>query len=129
MTLPDGRDERVARPLERLSAYLDGELSAAEREAVEVELATDAELRAELNAYKRLSNELRVDDADRRAARAIGEQLRRAPRGRRRWLPLMPLAAALVLTALLVRPAAQPETITSDDLFGQYAEAVLALGE
>lgn len=116
---------------EALSAYLDGELAPAEAARLEAELARDPDLRAELNALKLVSNELRVDAEDRRAAAAIGARLRARRRRRRAWLPLLPVAAAAALVLVLTRPAA-PGTdvvVTGDDLFEGYIEAVVDLGE
>jgi anti-sigma factor RsiW len=112
---------------ERLSAYLDGELAPDERENLEIELARAPRLRAELNALKLLSNELRVDETDRAAAERIGARLRRRRLRRALW-PALPVAAALLLTVVLLRPPpAQAPTLTGDDLLHQYTDAVSAL--
>ena len=116
---------------DQLSAYVDGELTPEELAAVEAALAQDPELRAELNAFKRLSNELRVDEADRAAADVIRARLRRSPRSRwalggRPWCRSSP--GWWRRWVLLLWPTPAP-TLTSADLFGQYSEAVLSLGE
>ena len=107
---------------DQLGAYLDGELSAEERAAIEAALATDGALRSALNALKRLSNELRVDDTDRAVARRIGIRLRRRRLRRALW-PALPLAASLLLAVVLLRPAPTP-ILTGDDLRNQYPDAV-----
>lgn len=119
---------------QQLSAYLDDELEPAGRSAFETVLQDDPELREQLNAYKRLSNELRVDETDKQVADVIRANLRR--RRRRRtwlaWLPAAPVLASLVLAAVLLWPGSSSPgvpTITSDDLFNQYTEAVIELGE
>ena len=114
---------------DQLSAYVDGELTPEELAAVEAVLAQDPELRAELNAFKRLSNELRVDEADRAVADVIRARLRRSPRSRwRAWWPALVPVVTGVVVVLLLWPTPAP-TLTSADLFGQYSEAVLSLGE
>lgn len=107
---------------EQLGAYLDGELNAEERAAIEAALATDGALRSALNALKRLSNELRVDDTDRAVAQRIGVRLRRRRLQRALW-PALPLAASLLLAVVLLRPAPGP-ILTGDDLLNQYTDAV-----
>ena len=125
--------EQQAYYADRLSAYFDGELSAKERLELEDELEQNADLRSELNAFKRLSNQLHVDDVDRQAAQNISAtfKLKRKAHRKRRllWLQLAPVGAALVLLAVLIIPQVQPQpSITQDELFMQYAEAVTALG-
>lgn len=111
---------------DQLGAYLDGELSSGEREILEAALSNDERLRRELNALKRLSNELRVDDSDRAAARRIGARLRRRRLRRALW-PALPLVASVLLAVVLLRPAPAPQ-LTGDDLLNQYTDAVAALG-
>lgn len=111
---------------DQLGAYLDGELSSGEREILEAALSEDERLRRELNALKRLSNELRVDDSDRAAARRIGARLRRRRLRRALW-PALPLVASVLLAVVLLRPAPAPQ-LTGDDLLNQYTDAVAALG-
>jgi hypothetical protein len=69
---------------------------------------------------------LRVDATDRAAAVRIGARLRRRRLRRALW-PALPIAAALLLTVVLLRPAAPVPILTGDDLLHQYTDAVSAL--
>ncbi len=141
MTPAPGRDA-----LDRLSAYLDGELGSAEAAALERELADDATLRAALESMRRLSGHLAVDDRDRQVARSIhaaldgrlvrpGGTARTLPRSMARprvWLPLaasaVALAAVLVL-ALPGRPGASGRTVHEGAVAEQYSLALDALAQ
>ena len=84
-----------------LSAYLDGELAPADREAVARHLATCPEDAARLAAYARLDEALRqgfaVPSGDEGARKLAGVlEVRRAAR---RWRPMAAAAAVLLLLA------------------------------
>lgn len=135
--------ERVV--TERLSAYLDGELAPAEAAAVERELAGDGELRAALDAMRRMSSRLDVDEVDRRAAGRIRAELRSRIRGAgavrrlppwrlpaaRVWLPLAAAAVAIAAVLVLTLPAGrQPaRAVREDAVAEQYTLALDALSQ
>jgi anti-sigma factor RsiW len=125
---------------ERLNAYLDGELSAAEIADVERELERDDALRAALEKMRRVSKGMSVEDVDVRAAHgirsAVRERLRRpsvrAGRSAMRWWWL-PAAAALAAVALVALYTAGPLAPTQPRVHvqavaEQYALALDELG-
>lgn len=130
----------TARELERLSAYLDGELSSAEAGALEADLDRDPLLRAALDDLRHVSAHMELDDADFRAAQGI----RAAVRGRltrrqrpaatmlRRWW-WVPATAATAVLAFAAFRAGGPFAPTTHPLqvqavAEQYALALNDLG-
>lgn len=132
--------------LERLSAYLDGELMPADATALERELAGDATLRATLESMRRLSGHLAVDERDRQAARSIRAALggrlgrpssaaRTLPRTMARprvWLPVAVTAvavAAVLVFALPGGPGAPGNSVHEGAVVEQYSLALDALAQ
>ncbi len=129
---------------ECLSRYHDLESTAEEAAAAEALLAAVPQAGAYLNDIKMLSNELRCDDTDQRAAATIRAELRRRLRGRtparvqaaRRWTwtsLIGALALAAVLTLQVPFPwrgssASTGSTITFETVAQQYTLALDALG-
>ena len=106
-------DRERGRRDELLSAYVDGELSAEERNALEARLSQDSELRAELRAMHRtvsLMRELPEVEAPRNfiltesmTGRQAAEQRTRQPRRRAAWVaPLLTLATTVVSLLFVV---------------------------
>jgi len=102
---------------ELLSAYLDGELAPAEREAVERALASDARLRQALDSLRTVTVAVRRTvqvEADRADFSGLADRvLARVPRSpsflerlRSRWVPVGGLLVAAAAAAVfLLRPA------------------------
>lgn len=125
---------------DRLSAYLDGELSAAEAAALERELTGDPALQADLDAMRGVSERLGLEDADYRAAQGIRAAVRgRLVERRRRsgvplarwwWIPASAAAAALTFVALHVGGplGPNPQHVQVEAVAEQYALALNDLG-
>ncbi len=125
---------------DRLSAYLDGELSPTEAAALERELPVDPALQADLDAMQRLSGRLAVEDEDYRAAQGIRAAVRGrlAEPHRRRGVPLarwwwIPAAATLAVVSFVALRAAgplgpRPQQVQVEAVAEQYALALSDLG-
>jgi len=117
---------------EKIEAYLNGELSAADNAAFEAEQAANPELRASVQLHRELAETFGGQDPEYEAVRAVvatvgaaasrpgarsGALVRRLPR----WA--VGLAAAVLLaigTFFLLRPKTEPHY---DTLFAQYFQA------
>lgn len=143
--------------MERLSEYLDGELSATDRAALETHLETCDDCSAVLSDLRRVVDQARMaeDYAPRRdlwpgIARRIGATPAASPRIGRRWsfsLPQLAAAAILLMTlsgsavwllrstalqlrgpiATMVTPTVTPATNASTSASASYAAAVADL--
>ncbi len=125
---------------DRLSAYLDGELSPTAAAALERELAVDPALQADLDVLRRLSGRLAVEDEDYRAAQGIRAAVRGrlAEPGRRRgvslarwwWIPAAATVAAVSFVALRAAGplGPRPQHVQVEAVAEQYAVALSDLG-
>ncbi len=115
---------------ERLSAYLDGELSREEAKEFE-QLTLRPELQRSLEQLKLISTQLQTDERDEAVAWRIKQALRaNKPARRSRLRRALPLAAAATLVlALFVLPQIKPQQmVTPNDLYEQYQEAFADFG-
>lgn len=113
-------------PDDWLSAFLDGELSDADRAQVEAWLARDASARARLETLRAVGQELRAlprAELRREASERLLESLKREPaarhagkpahNSRRRWAYVLATLATAAAVALLVSPRGEQDTQVS----------------
>lgn len=113
-------------PDDWLSAFLDGELSDADRAQVEAWLARDASARARLETLRAVGHELRAlprAELRREASERLLESLKREPvarhagkpahNSRRRWAYVLATLATAAAVALLVSPRGEQDTQVS----------------
>jgi hypothetical protein len=113
-------------PDDWLSAFLDGELSDADRAQVEAWLARDASARARLETLRAVGQELRAlprAELRREASERLLESLKREPAARhagkpahdsrRRWAYVLATLATAAAVALLVSPRGEQDTQVS----------------
>jgi hypothetical protein len=117
---------------ERLIAYVDGELAAAEREAFEAEMAADSGLAAEVARHRRLAEGVGAAFApvleEPLPARLLTVAQAANDPGRRARLPLWGAMAASLVAGVLIGKAVWPQEAPSEALTpsSQVAQALTA---
>lgn len=108
---------------ERLSAFVDAELSSSEQDSLSRQLATDIALRRQLGRYQRISSALRQEHENRVDAGGIADAVSRAlrdeptvlaPRRRPANLSRIALGAALAATVAAVAVGVAPQLLETD---------------